>query len=344
MRRRLGGSNPLLTAPRRRPTYSHSSTIVRMTIQRELAQASPHRNTVVSIGTFDGVHLGHRQLLHTLKALAARHGLMPAVLTFRNHPRLVLDPGVEMHYITGLPQRVEMLQSQVAGLVIPVEFTRELSLLNAPDFLSLLSKHLKMKGMVVGPDFALGHRREGNVSILKQFGLEMGFWVETVEPVMMDQTVIRSSLIRSLLTQGEVENAGLMLGRCYSITGVVTEGDGRGQQMGFPTANLSLDSGLVIPGDGIYATWATVAGQRYQASTCIGVRPTFGLSPRTVEAFILDFQGDIYGESLTLEFVGRLRDERAFPNVEKLIDQIKLDVDQTRAVLSNPTHAVLNET
>ena len=290
------------------------------------------------------MHLGHLQLLQTLKSLAAHHDLMPAVLTFRNHPRLVLDPGVEIHYITPLRERVELLQTQVAGLVIPVEFTRELSLLKPRDFVALLSEHLKMKGMVVGPDFAVGHRREGNVPVLKQLGSQMGFWVEPVKPVLVDKTVIRSRLIRSLIIHGEVGSVGLMLGRCYSLTGVVTEGDGRGQQMGFPTANLSLDEDLVIPGDGIYATWATVAGRRYQASTCIGVRPTFGLTRRTVEAFILDFQGDIYGQPLTLEFVGRLRDELAFPSVGELIDQMKVDVDQTRTVLSDPAHAVLNET
>jgi riboflavin kinase/FMN adenylyltransferase len=305
-----------------------------MTVHQELAKISPPRDTVLTIGTFDGVHLGHQQLLQRLKALADSSGLLAAVLTFRNHPRLVLNSELELSYITTLEDRLDLLRGQGIDLVISVDFTRDLSLLGAREFVGLLCGHLKMKSLVVGPDFALGHGREGDISTLTHLGEEMGFQVQAIEPTMMMGDVIKSSKTRGLIAQGDVETASRMLGRWYALTGLVVEGDRRGRLLGFPTANLSLDPSIVIPADGIYATWVVVDGRRYQGATCIGLRPTFGVNGRTVETFILDFQGDIYGKPITLEFAGRLRDEQAFPNVEALVEQMKIDVAQTRAVLS----------
>ena len=306
-----------------------------MTIHQKLASASPPGDAALTIGVFDGVHQGHQKLLQALKTVAASRGLLSAVVTFRNHPRLVLNPGAKLSYITPVEERLDLIKSQGVDLVIPVDFTREVSLIKAPEFVALLSEHLKMKGLLVGPDFALGNSREGDVPTLKRYGSEMGFWLETVEPVHMGGSEIKSTDIRSLITAGDVEAAARMLGRWYSLGGVVVEGDRRGRLMGFPTANLSWDYDLTIPADGIYATWATVDSRRYQAATCVGVRPTFGTSQRTVEAFILDFQGDLYGIPLRLDFVSHLREERTFPSVEALIEQMKHDVEQTRAVLSS---------
>ena len=314
-----------------------------MTFDQDFAKASPLGDTILTIGTFDGVHLGHQQLLHHLKAVASSNGLLSVILTFRNHPRLVLNPSVNLRYITTLDERVALLKGQGIDLVIAIDFTRELSLLKASEFAYLLSKHLKMRGLIVGPDFALGHNREGDIPALKQLGTELGFWVKPVEPVLMDRIVIRSSVIRSLMAQGDVENASRMLGRWYPLTGLVVEGDRRGRKLGFPTANLSVESDLVIPSDGIYATWAVVEGQRYQAATCIGVRPTFGVNGRTVEAFLLDYQGDLYGKTMTLEFVSLLREEQAFSTVEALIEQMKVDVEGTRAVLSRSPLVLASE-
>ena len=305
-----------------------------MTIHQALAEASPSRDTVLTIGTFDGVHLGHCQLLQRLKSMADSRNLLSVVLTFRNHPRVVLDPEAELLNITTLDDRIALLKGQGIDLVVSVDFTRELSLLKAREFVALLSEKLRMKGLVAGPDFALGHRREGDIPSLKSLEAEMGFWVEPVEPVLVGENVVKSSEIRSRIARGDVKTASGMLGRWYALSGQVIRGERRGQLLGFPTANLSFDPNLGIPADGIYATWAKINGQRHQAATCIGVRPTFGVSERTVEAFILDFQGDLYGKPLTLEFAGRLREERAFPSADALIKQMKLDVEQTRAVLS----------
>ena len=254
-----------------------------------------------------------------------------------------MNPGVNLRYITTLDERVSLLKGQGIDLVIAIDFTVELSLLNASEFAHLLSERLKVKGLIVGPDFALGHNREGDIPALKQLGTELGFWVKPVEPVLMDRIVIRSSVIRSLMAQGDVENASRMLGRWYSLTGLVVEGDRRGRQLGFPTANLSVEPDLVIPSDGIYATWAVVEGRRYEAATSIGVRPTFGANDRTVEAFLLDYEGDLYGKTVTLEFASLLREEQAFTTVEALIEQMKVDVERTRAVLSKSPLVLASE-
>ena len=222
-------------------------------------------------------------------------------------------------------------------LVVPVDFTRELSLLKAREFVSLLSETLKMKGIVAGPDFALGHRREGDIPTLTRLGEEIGFWVETVDHVRTDQTGVSSNSLRSVIAEGDVQKAAEMLGRWYSLTGLVVGGERRGKLLGYPTANLSVEADIIIPADGIYAAWANVDGRRYQAACNIGVRPTFGEGRRTVEAFLLDFDGDLYGRLLTLEFAGRLREEEAFPTVDALVEQMRQDIDRTRAVLSNST-------
>ncbi|MCE2405431.1 MAG: bifunctional riboflavin kinase/FAD synthetase [Dehalococcoidia bacterium] len=303
------------------------------TLDQELSNQAPKGPTALTIGTFDGVHLGHQDLLSRLKALASDRGLHTAVLTFRRHPRLALTPGIELRYITTLEERLGLLRDSGIDLVAVVDFTRDVALLKAGEFLEMLCRRLNTKGLVVGPDFALGNNREGDIPTLRRLGGEMGFWVEPVEPVVMDKTVIRSSVIRSLLVQGEVEGAGAMLGRTYGVTGPVVEGDRRGRTLGFPTANLSLDGDLVLPMDGIYATWAVVDGRRYGSATNVGVRPTFGGSTRVVETYLLDFDGDLYGKQLTLKFVRRLRDELDFPDVGSLVEQMEQDVDDARSVL-----------
>ena len=314
-----------------------------MIIDQQLAQASPLLDTAITIGVFDGVHLGHQCLLQRLRTLASAKGLLSVALTFRNHPRNVLRPEVKLGYITTRDDRIDLIRAQGVDQVVAVEFTREVSMLRAPEFVELLSRHLRMRGLLVGPDFALGHGREGDVSSLRSLGDEMGFWVEQAEPVGLGIGIVRSSVTRDLIAAGEVKAAGDMLGRRYSLTGTVVPGDRRGRTLGFPTANLDLDADLVLPADGIYATWALIDGRRHQAATCIGVRPTFGVSGRTVEAFILDFDEDLYGKPVTLEFASRLRDEEAFSTVDALIRQMNLDVEQTRDLLSGLPETVADE-
>ena len=304
------------------------------TIQEELLSAAPSQPTVVTIGTFDGVHLGHQHLLASLKEEASSTGCLATALTFRNHPRSVLRPDQEVSYITGLEERIALLKRAGAELVIPVDFTRQLSLIRAREFMTLLVETLRMRCLVEGPDFALGREREGNIQMVKTLGQEMGFDVKVVEPFAEGELIVKSSIIRTALGQGDVRRASQMLGRLYSLTGEVVKGEERGKSLGFPTANLSLDPGLAIPADGIYATWAVIEGQRYPSATNVGVRPTFGPGRRLVETFLLGFDRDLYSKPLTLKFDSRLRDEIAFSTVDALIEQMKQDVAQTRAILA----------
>ena len=305
-----------------------------MTIRDQLQQLSLQRDTAVTIGTFDGVHLGHQHLINATKQTAQARGLEPAVLSFRNNPRSVLVPNAQVRYITPLHERLELIRGQGVSLVADVDFTTEVSQIRAEEFASLLQTELRMKALVVGPDFAIGHRREGNVQTLKTFGQSTGFDVEQVEPIALDGEAIHTGAIRELIAQGNVEKASRMLGRSFSLSGTVVEGDRRGRTIGFPTANLSVADDIAVPMTGIYATWAVVEGRRIMAATCIGYRPTFGIHSMTIEAFILNFDEDIYGRPLRLEFVRRIRDELTFSSVETLVEQMKLDVEQTQDILS----------
>ena len=306
-----------------------------MTLQADIAGGPPPADTAITIGTFDGVHLGHRHLVRSLTEAAQRQGLTPIVLTFKNSPRSVLNPAAQLSYITDLETRLSLLHQPGIDRVVPVEFTRELSQLSAAEFVDALSKELGMKGLVVGPDFALGHRRQGDVATLREMGKTAGFWVETVNNFSLDDAPVKSSAIRELLAQGQVERVKRMLDRPFSLGGEVETGDRRGRELGFPTANLAPKPSMAVPGDGIYATWAIVDGVRHQGATSIGVRPTFGGGgDRRVETFLLDFSGDLYGKRMTLEFEQRLRGELAFSSVDALVQQMKQDVEQSRAVLS----------
>ena len=306
-----------------------------MTLQADIAGGPPPADTAITIGTFDGVHLGHRHLVRSLTEAAQRQALTPIVLTFKNSPRSVLNPAAQLSYITDLETRLSLLHQPGIDRVVPVEFTRELSQLSAAEFVDALSKELGMKGLVVGPDFALGHRRQGDVATLREMGKTAGFWVETVNNFSLDDAPVKSSAIRELLGQGQVERVKRMLDRPFSLAGEVETGDRRGRELGFPTANLAPKPSMAVPGDGIYATWAIVDGVRHQGATSIGVRPTFGGGgDRRVETFLLDFSGDLYGKRMTLEFEQRLRGELAFSSVDALVQQMKQDVEQSRAVLS----------
>ncbi len=304
-----------------------------MSVRQQLAHMAPSRDTVLTLGVFDGLHLGHCHLLGRLRHLALPDYL-PGVVTFINHPRNVLRPGSDVRYIVDPEKKIGLLQEQGMDLVVPLEFTPELSLVSARDFVSLLVDHLKMKGLVVGPDFAVGHHREGNINVLRQLGSEMGFWVELVEALHLDGVLVKSSRIREAIGQGDLEASARLLGRRFSLSGVVVRGDGRGRELGFPTANVAVRPQMLLPGDGIYASWAIINGVRRPSATSVGVRPTFGLSERLVEVYIMDYQADLYGQRIEVEFVGKLRDQETFPSIAALTQQIDRDVANARLALA----------
>ncbi len=293
--------------------------------------------SAVTIGVFDGVHRGHRHLVDALITRAGNVGLRSVVVTFRNHPLSVLRPDFEPRHLCTVDSRIEMLKDTGVDAVVTTAFDAETAALPAGDFVRLLCDRLDMKALVIGPDFALGRGREGDTGFLKTLGKDACFTVDVVEPLDDDGVRVGSTAARKALADGDIGDAAKLLGRNFELTGTVVQGRGRGGPLGFPTANLQVPVGLAVPGNGIYAVWAHLAGasgpRRLMCATSIGVNPTFDGTERTIEAFVLDYSGDLYGAELTLEFVRRLRDEERFDSVEALQSQVERDVSQTRAVL-----------
>ncbi len=304
---------------------------------RIVDQLRKHRavgNSAITIGVFDGVHLGHHNLLSLLKTRAAHHGLTAIAITFVEHPRGVLHPGSTPPLLTSTDERITLLAETGIDLVIPISFDNALSKLTAREFAGLLIEHVRMNRLVVGPDFAMGHRRGGDRTTLVDLSQEMGFFMDVIEPLQAgDGLVISSSAIRDAILEGDVVRAANMLGRKYSLTGTIIRGHGRGIDLGFATANLSVPGGAIVPRDGIYATWADVQGENYMAATSIGFNPTFPERDHSIEAHLLDFKGNLYGNQMRLNFVRRLRSELKFSNMDGLQQQINQDLLKTRAIL-----------
>ncbi len=300
----------------------------------EFLQVSPARDTSLTIGVFDGVHLGHRSLIQRAMEEASARGLLSVVATFRNHPRTVLSPGFKPQYLTSLEQRVELIKSLGVDLVIAVAFTPEMARLRAGEFVTLLRDHLRMRVLVAGPDFALGNKREGDISTLSRLGKELGFEVACVGPIQLAGQAVSSTAIREALACGDVARAGRLLGRPFNLDGRVVVGERRGHLLGFPTANMDIDQDRALPSNGVYATMAYVTEVAYPSVTNIGVRPTFGKLKHTKEVHILDFQSDLYGRQLSIDLIDRLRGEAKFSGPEELKAQINKDVAQAREVLA----------
>ena len=304
-----------------------------MRILQDLAELLPPRDTALTVGVFDGVHLGHRYLIKRLVSHSKRRGLLSGVLTFLNHPTTVLCKNATVRYIYPAHERVRLLRETGADLIIPVNFDEELSNLRFDEFAQLLRDQLQMRALVVGPDFVMGRAREGDTTALANLGKQMGFEVEVVDPLLLSNIPVNSTTIRQALSHGLVEQAEKLLGRLYQIEGIVVRGRERGRHLGFPTANLATEEPQIIPSDGIYAVWALVDGQRLPAATSIGLRPTFGEKDRTIETYILDFDRNLYDHKLGLQFVRRIRDELWFESAAELKAQMGKDIETVRVTL-----------
>jgi len=305
-------------------------------VTSELAKFTPECGTLLTVGVFDGVHLGHKQLIDRLTRDAARRHLISGVVTFTQHPKVVLSPKMKLARLTTLQQRTDLLKSLDVQMVVPLTFTREFAALSAREFVELLRQHLRMEGLVIGPDFALGRGREGNLTSLRALGRELGFTVEVVEPLILGDLPVSSTAIRGALARGDVKTTSRLLGRPYRLGGPVVGGDERGHSLGYPTANIGVDADQALPADGIYATLAHLDDRTYESVTNIGVRPTFDGGERTVEVFLMDFDADIYGRELSIELIDRLRGEVRFSSPEELSQQIGADVREAKAILGQP--------
>ena len=305
-----------------------------MRVEEELARFSPSKDMVLTIGVFDGVHLGHKHLLSQLKELAQRENSLSGVVTFRQHPQAVLSPQTKLPCLTDLTQRIRLLKNEGIEVIIPLSFTHKLVQLSTRQFIDILRKHLRMRGLVIGPDFALGRNREGDTDTLHTLGRELDFSVTVVPPMVVNGEIVSSTAIRNALAEGDMKRVRKLIGRPFSLHGHVNLGTGRGKGLGFPTANLNVGSQQALPPDGVYATWAYIADNAYPSVTNIGQRPTFGDSKRIVEAYILDYHGDLYGQELRIDIIERLRGEQRFDTADELKKQIAEDVRQGRAILN----------
>ena len=291
----------------------------------------------VTIGSFDGVHLGHQAIIRRLVDGAHAQGLLAVVITFFPHPSKVLKGNGSPFYLTTPEQRADILSSLQVDLAVTLSFNKELAALTADEFIGLLSENLNLKRLLVGHDFALGRGREGNFEVLGVLGKKYHYLLEGLSPLLVAGELVSSSRIRELISQGNVARAAEYLGRRYAVEGKVVPGDGRGRTIGIPTANLEIWEEQLIPARGVYASIADTGSIEVPSVTNIGVRPTFenqSSQPR-VETHLLNFNRDLYGTNLHLEFVDFLRPERRFPSVQALVDQIQTDIQHAREVIPN---------
>lgn len=293
-------------------------------------------NAWVTIGSFDGVHIGHQKVLRELAAGAHQQGMPAVVLTFYPHPAVILRGYDYPFYLTHPNNKARLLGELGIDVVITHPFNKDVAATAAQDFMNKLHQQLHLQHVQIGYDFALGKNRDGNFETLSSMGAVMGFSVKRTKPLNSDGQVVSSSRIRFLLGAGQVAEAATLLSRNFAVDGKVVLGDQRGASLGFPTANLEIWAEQAIPAAGVYVCRAHVGGQTWGAVTNIGVRPTFESSPvrPRVETHLLDFAGNIYGESVQLEFIQRLRGEQRFPNINALIEQIEKDSQQARKILA----------
>lgn len=288
----------------------------------------------LTIGVFDGVHRGHQAILRRLVDGAHAAGSSAVVLTFSSHPAVVLGHS-KLKYLTTPEERAELLGGLGVDLVITHPFDEKVAGLSAAEFMAPLKTRLGLSRLLIGYDFALGKGREGTATRLSEIGGEMRYKVEVVEAVSDESGVISSSAIRKLISVGKVAEAEEMLGHFYALSGPVIHGDARGKSIGIPTANIDFDPRKALPANGVYACWTTVDGLRNCSVANIGLRPTFpggDPSPR-VETHLMDFDRDLYGRTIKLEFTARLRDEMKLPSVDALIAQIKIDIRTAESLL-----------
>ena len=311
-----------------------------MEVIRDLAACPrPEQGTVVTIGAYDGVHLGHRALIAEVRDRAAHLGCASAVVTFDRHPAMVVRPESAPKLLTDLEQKLELLDETGVDYVLVVHFDEARSQESAEDFVhDVLVGCVNAKAVVVGHDFHFGHGRRGNVALLTQLGAEAGFDVLGIRLAGDAAAAYSSTRIRALLAQGDVVTVAAMLGRLHEVRGVVTRGDARGRELGFPTANVRVPGEILLPADGIYAGWyRRPDGARHMAALSVGRRPTFyeHADASLLEAYLLDFDGDLYDEPAAVQFVARLRDEERFDSVDALVRRIGDDVAATRSVLED---------
>ncbi len=307
-----------------------------MRVIRDLnAIEEPLRNPVLTIGNFDGVHRGHLALFAKVKERAGTIGGQSVVMTFEPHPIRVMKPGNGPPLLTPTKQKVELIGRAGIDVLFCIPFTREFSSVSARDFVkTVLVDKIGVKEIVVGYDYAFGRNREGNIPLLREMGEEAGFLVHLVEPIQIEDTLVSSTSIRKLINEGKLSDAKRLLGRDYQVEGTVVKGRDRGGRLlGYPTANLKIEDGL-LPKTGVYAVTVIIEDQQYDGVTNVGFNPTFGDNVLSVETHVLDYSGDLVDKPIRINFLSRLRDEKTFRHVQELVDEIGKDIEKARTVFA----------
>jgi len=315
-------------------------------IFRGLEEVQLDSRSVITVGTFDGLHRGHQAIIAALKKEARGRNGSATVVTFAPHPQTVLQrpdkPAVQI--LTTTNEKIALLQREEVERIVVIPFTLEFSRTSSENFVrEILLRRLGLQAMVLGHDHGFGKNREGDFATLQRLGNELGFAVHEVPPFEVNGVTLSSTKVREALLNGEAEKAAEYLGRSYTWRGVVERGDARGRLLGFPTANLRpLDDGKLAPANGVYAVWVEIESllhgraaeeKKYPAMMNIGVRPTFGKMTRTIEAHLLDFSGDLYGATLNIHFAARLRHEQKFDSPQALVAQLQRDKEAAQKIL-----------
>jgi len=291
--------------------------------------------SVITLGNFDGVHLGHQELVRMVIRRAKETGAASMVVTFRPHPLKILAPEKCPPLISIYEEKIKLFESLGIDVLVKIPFTVEFSAMTPEDFVkNILCDTLGAIEIFVGCNYRFGRARQGDVQTLRRLGERYGFAVREVEQVSLGGEVISSTKIRTLLREGEVEHAARLLGRIYAITGIVVKGDGRGKGLGFPTANIAPKH-AIIPSDGVYAVRLSVRDRLYDGIANIGMRPTFNKKVLAIEVHVFDFDEDIYGEDISLYFIRKIREEKKFKNVDALVGQIRSDIEIAKDILAS---------
>lgn len=291
----------------------------------------------MTIGIFDGVHIGHQVIIQNMVQKASLAGACTGVVTFYPHPAEIIRGITEAMYLTSPQQRAKLIGRLGVDYVLTLKFDRNLANQTAEEFIQSLSMQIGLKELWVGNDFVLGKNREGTIDVLRSLGGQLGYKVIEIPKITADSKFVSSSQIRQHILSGDITQANKLLGRYYSISGKVIKGMGRGKSLGIPTANIEIWEKQLLPPNGVYATFVCYKNHRFQSVTNVGIKPTFLDNPAKsiVEAHIFNFENNIYEKELTIEFIEYLRKEVAFPNTPALIDQIQHDIQRAKEVLDN---------
>lgn len=298
-----------------------------------------HQNCVVTLGFFDGLHIGHKAIL--AEAIKMRNILQSSIMvfTFDRHPDELICPDKSPPLITTLAEKKAILQGSGVDILLVAEFDTPFSRFSPHNFVtSILYRKLMARGVVAGYNYKFGFHKKGNANFLKQEGERYNFQVKIVQPVYVNKTLVSSSLVRQRISEGKVDSVERYLGRWYSLSGTVTRDEGRGNIVGFPTANIAFATQKIIPKEGVYAGIVKFNEKKFWGAVNIGKRPTFDGQQLVIEVHILDFKGDLYGQEIEIAFIKRLRDEQKFASSAQLATQIKKDIQKIRKILYSLPH------